>query len=102
MIALVSDILQLSELDSTQASQSREKPAEMAPVDLAALLKETAQNMTVNARKAYVTLQYSAQPATCLLYTSLPKGALQCGTQTGTGFSRVQGYCTAPPGRFRP
>ena len=64
MIALVSDILQLSELDSTQASQSREKPAEMAPVDLAALLKETAQNMTVNARKAYVTLQYSAQPAT--------------------------------------
>ena len=43
MIALVSDILQLSEL--------------------AALLKETAQNMTVNARKAYVTLQYSAQPA---------------------------------------
>lgn len=33
-------------------------------MDLAALLKETAQNMTVNARKAYVTLQYSAQPAT--------------------------------------
>ena len=64
MIALVSDILQLSELDSTQASQSREKPVEMAPVDLAALIKETAQNMTVNARKAYVTLQYNAQPAT--------------------------------------
>ncbi len=64
MIALVSDILQLSELDSTQASQSREKPVEMVPVDLAALIKETAQNMTVNARKAYVTLQYSAQPTT--------------------------------------
>ena len=64
MIALVSDILQLSELDSTQASQSREKPVDMAPVDLAALIKETAQNMTVNARKAYVTLQYNAQPAT--------------------------------------
>ena len=64
MIALVSDILQLSELDSTQASQSREKPVEMVPVDLAALIKETAQNMTVNARKAYVTLQYNAQPAT--------------------------------------
>lgn len=66
MIALVSDILQLSELDSTQASQSRETPAEMVPVDLAALIKETAQNMTVNARKAYVTLQYNAQPATVL------------------------------------
>ena len=64
MIALVSDILQLSELDSNQAAQSREKPVEVAPVDLAALIKETAQNMTVNARKAYVTLQYNAQPAT--------------------------------------
>ena len=37
---------------------------EMAPVDLAALAKETAQNMTVNARRAYVTLQYDARPAT--------------------------------------
>ena len=54
MIALVSDILQLSELDSTQASHSREPVTEMAPVDLAALVKETAQNMTVNARRAYV------------------------------------------------
>ena len=64
MIALVSDILQLSELDSTQASHSREPVTEMAPVDLAALAKETAQNMTVNARRAYVTLQYDARPAT--------------------------------------
>ena len=64
MIALVSDILQLSELDSTQASHSREPVTEMAPVDLAALVKETAQNMTVNARRAYVTLQYDAKPAT--------------------------------------
>ena len=64
MIALVSDILQLSELDSTQASHSRETVAEMGPVDLAALVKETAQNMTMNARRAYVTLQYDAKPAT--------------------------------------
>ena len=64
MIALVSDILQLSELDSTQASHSRETVAEMVPIDLAALVKETAQNMTVNARRAYVTLQYDAKPAT--------------------------------------
>ena len=66
MIALVSDILQLSELDSTQASRSREPVTEMAPVDLAALVKETAQNMTVNARRAYVTLQYDARPAAVL------------------------------------
>lgn len=39
MIALVSDILQLSELDSTQASHSREPVTEMAPVDLAALVR---------------------------------------------------------------
>ena len=64
MIALVSDILQLSELDSTQASHSREPVAEMEPVDLAALVKETAQNMTMNARRAYITLQYDAKPAT--------------------------------------
>lgn len=64
MIALVSDILQLSELDSNQASHSREAVVEFAPVDLAALVKETAQNMTVNARRAYVTLQYDAKPAT--------------------------------------
>ena len=64
MIALVSDILQLSELDSNQASRTREAAAEAVPVDLAALVKETAQNMTVNARRAYVTLQYDARPAT--------------------------------------
>ena len=62
MIALVSDILQLSELDSTQAA--RGTPPDMGPVDLAALVKEIAQTMTVNARKAYVTLQYDARPAT--------------------------------------
>ena len=49
MIALVSDILQLSELDSNQASRTHEAAAEAVPVDLAALVKETAQNMTVNA-----------------------------------------------------
>ena len=66
MIALVSDILQLSELDSTQAARGQQSSFEPAPVDLAALLKEVNQNMTVNARKAYVTLQYDARPATVL------------------------------------
>lgn len=64
MIALVSDILQLSELDSTQATRGQSAPPDMVPVDLAALVKEIAQTMTVNARKAYVTLQYDARPAT--------------------------------------
>ena len=64
MIALVSDILQLSELDSTQAARRHGAPPEQNPVPLDALVKEVAQTMTVNARKAYVTLQYRAQPAT--------------------------------------
>ena len=64
MIALVSDILQLSELDSTQAARGQSAPPDMVPVDLAALIKEISQTMTVNARKAYVTLQYDAHPAT--------------------------------------
>ncbi len=63
MIALVSDILQLSELDSTQATHDRAALADPTPVDLAALVREIAQTMTVNARKAYVTLQYTAAPA---------------------------------------
>lgn len=64
MIALVSDILQLSELDSTQAARGQSAPPDMVPVDLASLVKEIAQTMTVNARKAYVTLQYDVHPAT--------------------------------------
>lgn len=55
MISLVSDILQLSELDGQQRQNF-----EPAPVDLAALVRDTAANMTMNARKAYVTLQYTA------------------------------------------
>lgn len=61
MISLVSDILQLSELD---AMRDREQATlDPVPVDLAALTKEIAGNMTMNARKAYVTLQYQASPA---------------------------------------
>ena len=63
MIALVSDILQLSELDSNQAAHRNEQPVEMQNVDLAALVREIAQTMTVNARRAYITLQYDAKPA---------------------------------------
>ena len=55
MISLVSDILQLSELDGQQRQNF-----EPVPVDLAALVRDTAANMTMNARKAYVTLQYTA------------------------------------------
>lgn len=61
MIALVSDILQLSELDAMRDKE--EARLDPVPVDLAALTKEIAGNMTMNARKAYVTLQYQASPA---------------------------------------
>ena len=61
MISLVSDILQLSELDGIHGRP--ERAPEMAPLDLAPLLRDTAAGMTVNARKAYVTLSAQAEPA---------------------------------------
>lgn len=62
MITLVSDILQLSELDGMQGDRVAD-PLERERVDLAPLVKDIAAVMTVNARKAYVTLQYEAHPA---------------------------------------
>ncbi len=64
MIRLVSDILQLSELDGMNSEGAA--LSEPLPVDLAALLKEVNGNMTMNARKAYVTLQCDPAPATVL------------------------------------
>ncbi|WP_243424408.1 sensor histidine kinase [Gemmiger formicilis] len=64
MIRLVSDILQLSELDGMHSEGST--LSEPLPVDLASLLKEVNGNMTMNARKAYVTLQCDPGPATVL------------------------------------
>ena len=61
MIRLVSDILQLSELDSLR--DKPERAPEMAPLDLAELARDTVAAMTVNARKAYVTLSATALPA---------------------------------------
>ena len=63
MIALVSDILQLSELDGMSKQAETSETVEFVPVDLAALTKEVAGSMTMNARRAYITLQYSAAPA---------------------------------------
>lgn len=64
MIRLVSDILQLSELDGMHAEGST--LSEPLPVDLASLVKEVNGNMTMNARKAYITLQCAPSPATAL------------------------------------
>ena len=63
MITLVSDILQLSELDG-MSKQQNTSAADFVPVDLGVLVKDVAANMTVNARKAYITLQYNVQPVT--------------------------------------
>ena len=64
MITLVSDILQLSELDGMSKQQENSPTADFVPVDLGVLVKDVATNMTVNARKAYITLQYKVQPVT--------------------------------------
>ena len=65
MIALVADILQLSELDSMQEEDKR-KDFVPEPVDLAGLVQDLSANMTINASKTYVTLDCSAQPATVM------------------------------------
>lgn len=62
MIALVSDIIQLSELEGMREETA--PAAELADLDLAPLLRDIAATMTVNARRAYVTLQCDAAPAT--------------------------------------
>ena len=64
MITLVTDILQLSELDGMR--DRKEKSFEPEPVDLAAVTRDTCVNMTMNARKAYVTLQYKTEPASLM------------------------------------
>ncbi|MDD4850705.1 MAG: ATP-binding protein [Gemmiger sp.] len=108
MIALVTDILQLSELDglhggSGAAGPHEQEAPEQLPVDLAALVKELAARMTMNARKAYVTLQYKAAPATVLgsrdllaeLATNLCDNAIRYNRPGG----HVQMECgTAPDG----
>ena len=62
MIRLVSDILELSQLDGMQAGADR--PPAFAPVELSTLLRDVASTMTMNAKKAYVTLRYEGDPVT--------------------------------------
>lgn len=62
MIRLVSDILELSQLDGMQAGADR--PPAFAPVELSTLLRDVTSTMTMNAKKAYVTLRYEGDPVT--------------------------------------
>ena len=62
MIRLVSDILELSQLDGMQAGA--DQPPAFAPVELSTLLRDVASTMTMNAKKAYVTLRYEGDPVT--------------------------------------
>ena len=62
MIRLVSDILELSQLDGMQAGA--DQPPAFAPVELSTLLRDVASTMTMNAKKAYVTLRYEVSPVT--------------------------------------
>ena len=62
MIRLVSDILELSQLDGMQAGA--DQPPAFAPVELSTLLRDVASTMTMNAKKAYITLRYEVSPVT--------------------------------------
>src|SRR5699024_2659154 len=52
MIRLVSDILQLSELDGMHGENAA--PLEKTPLSLGALVRDVAGTMTMNAKKAYI------------------------------------------------
>ncbi len=60
MLRLVNDIIQLSHLD---ASDSGQDAAVMETVDLAGIARECAERLKVNARRAYVTLNYQGESA---------------------------------------
>lgn len=65
MIRLVSDILQLSQLDGMQQAQGG-APPERTPLDLGVLARDASATMTMNARKAYVSLLCEDAPAPVL------------------------------------
>ena len=65
MIRLVSDILQLSQLDGMQQAQGG-APPERTPLDLGVLARDVSATMTMNARKAYVSLLCEDAPAPVL------------------------------------
>ena len=107
MIRLVSDILQLSELDGMHGENAA--PLEKTPLSLGALVRDVAGTMTMNAKKAYITLQHEEAPATVLgnrdllteLITNLCDNAirynrpdghviLRCGTENGMPFLSVE------------
>ena len=68
MIRLVNDIIQLSHLDSS--SSTHDSPV-METVDLSVLAKECAERLKMNARRAYVTLNYRGDSVQVLGSTSL-------------------------------
>ncbi len=62
MIALVSDIIKLTELDS--GALQTEDPPEMEPVDLQAVAQASAERLRVRAQRAYVTISVAGESVT--------------------------------------
>lgn len=61
MQSLIGDILQLAELDAAEA-----RPAAMAPLDLARLVRDVAESRQMAAHTAYITLEVQADDALTL------------------------------------
>ncbi|MCD8126624.1 MAG: HAMP domain-containing histidine kinase [Clostridiales bacterium] len=62
MIALVTDIIKLTELDS--GALQTEAPPEMEPVDLQAVAQASAERLRVRAQRAYVTISVAGESVT--------------------------------------
>lgn len=106
LLHLVNDIIQLSRLDAAQEARQMQ---EFSPVDLKEVVDACADNLAVNAQRAYVTLLCEGEHATiqgnragieelCINLTdnairyNRPGGKviLSCGTAEGRPFLRVK------------
>ncbi len=98
MLRLVNDIIQLSHLDS---SGSTRNPPVMERVDLAEIARECADRLKVNARRAYVTLNYVGDSAPVTGSPSLLDELCQNLCDNAIRYNRPGGRVTLTTGHTR-
>ena len=98
MLRLVNDIIQLSHLD---ASGSTHDTPVMEPVDLSVIARECAERLKVNARRAYVTLNFRGESAQVKGSPSLLEELCQNLCDNAIRYNRPGGRVLLETGRTR-
>ena len=98
MLRLVNDIIQLSHLD---ASGSTHDAPVMEPVDLSVIARECAERLKVNARRAYVTLNFRGESAQVKGSPSLLEELCQNLCDNAIRYNRPGGRVLLETGRTR-